>query len=196
MNEALDEKQSLELIQQMIKNTRVQLRKDSFYYLVWGWAVFIAAGSQFVLLTFELYQYHWWGWPFMMGTAGVAVGIYGARQSKASRVTTHLDTAMKYLWGGFVIMLFIVLGSMYKIGPEVAYPIIILLYGLGTFISGGLLKFKPLIFGGLSAFVLGGLAFYFPVKTQLLLLTASIAASYIIPGHLLRSREIKSETTA
>ena len=73
-----------------------------------------------------------------------------------------------------------------KIDPLVAYPLIMVIYGIGTWVSGGILKFAPLIIGGVICWILAGMAFYFPFNIQLLLLAMSILLSYIIPGHLLK----------
>jgi hypothetical protein len=65
------------------------------------------------------------------------------------------------------------------------------LYGLGTFISGGILKFKPLVFGGIASFVLVALTVFIPALSEsfngaLLMLAASIIVSYLIPGYMLK----------
>ena len=60
-----------------------------------------------------------------------------------------------------------------------------ILYGVGTVSSGGILKFKPLVFGGYLSMVIGLAAFYTPYEYQFILLAAAVTVSYIIPGHLL-----------
>jgi hypothetical protein len=65
--------------------------------------------------------------------------------------------------------------------------VIVLLYGMGTFVSGRLLKFKPLVIGGVIAWLCGILSFGQPFDIQLLILMVAIVASYIVPGHLLAS---------
>ena len=92
---------------------------------------------------------------------------------------------MKYLWMAFLVTLFSVLFGMGKVGLEASYPIIMLLYGLGTFVSGGILKFKPLKVGGIVAWICGTIAFHVDFTDQLLLIMVAIISSYIIPGHLL-----------
>jgi hypothetical protein len=68
-----------------------------------------------------------------------------------------------------------------------AWPFFILMYGLGTFVSGMILKFRPLVIGGVISWVLSLVSVFVAFDYQLLLAAAAILSSYIIPGHLLRS---------
>jgi hypothetical protein len=100
---------------------------------------------------------------------------------------------MKYIW---VIIGFSYLALMIvfiKIGWQYCFPFYILLYGIGTYISGSLLKFKPMKIGGVTCLFLVALAPFLEYSSQMLLAAFAILISYIIPGHLLRSeyRKIK-----
>lgn len=172
------------IITQMIAETRENVSDGSKYYLIWGWATFIAAATHYLLIVNDS-PLHYLPWPILMPIAGIASGILSYRDKNKTTVKTHLDTAMSYLWIGFAAVLFISLGVSFKLGWTVTYPIIMWLYGLGTFVSGGILKFRPLIVGGIGAWVLGTVAVFAPFDQQLLLLAAAIMVSYIIPGHLL-----------
>jgi len=135
-------------------------------------------------------------WPIMGFGGGIASGIYGRKQGKKAGHKTHLDRAMSYVWLGFIMYLFIVIllsatGKLGEQGWNTSFLLIMGLYGLGTFISGGLLKFKPLIYGGIASFVLVALTVFIPslVATfngALLMLGASIIVSYLIPGYMLK----------
>jgi hypothetical protein len=93
---------------------------------------------------------------------------------------------MMFTWIAFGASLFIVLTLGGKVGWEVTYPVVILLYGIGTFISGGVLRFLPLILGGIACWVISCIAFFVSFDIQLLLLAGSLLVAYIIPGHLLK----------
>jgi hypothetical protein len=58
---------------------------------------------------------------------------------------------------------------------------------LGTFVSGMILKFKPLVIGGVLCWLLTIVSLFVNFDYQLLLAGAAILCSYIIPGHLLRT---------
>ena len=77
---------------------------------------------------------------------------------------------------------------MGKIGWQYSFPFYILMYAIGTFVSGGILKFKPLQWGGTACWVLAVIATYVTYESQILLTAAAILVSYLIPGYLLRSK--------
>jgi len=180
-----ESKAQLDLIEEMIAQSRSNISEGSVFYLLWGWLVLIAAVINYVLLNFVDFQHHYIAWPILMPLGGVISGIIGNRMDKKSRVKTYVDRAINYLWTAFTISLILVLISMIEFGVEVVYPIVILLYGLGTFVSGGILRFKPLIWGGVLSWILGSIAVYCDFSTQLLLLILAIIGSYILPGYLL-----------
>ncbi len=94
---------------------------------------------------------------------------------------------MRYLWMAFLVVLMMTLLFMPRLGQDHVYPFILLLYGLSTFVSGGVLRFKPLIYGGIACWVCGAGAIFVTFDIQLLLLAAAVVLGYIIPGHMLRA---------
>jgi len=180
-----ESQEQLRLIEEMISQTKTKISDSSIFYLLWGWLVLIAASINYYLLNFTNYEYHFIAWPILMTLGGILSGIIGARKGKDRKVQTFIGRALSYLWGAFTVTLILSLFSMPMIGPEGVYPFIILLYGLGTFISGGLLKFSPLIWGGVVSWILGVVAIYVSFSDQLLLIIGAILFSYILPGYLL-----------
>lgn len=188
MEKKIDEKQSLAIISEMISNARERIADDGFFYLLWGYLVFAAAISHYILLEYVQWEYAWAPWPVLMMLGGIFSAFAGYRKSSDARHKTFFDTAAIFLWSAFLIALFMILGftALGKINPLAAYPLIMVIYGVGTWVSGGILKFVPLIIGGIVCWILAGIAFYFPFNIQLLLLALSILLAYIIPGHMLK----------
>ena len=181
--------ESLLLIQSMIDKTKNKFSDSSFYFLFWGWLVFAACICQFILKVYFNYPYHyavWWTMPI----AGVITGIYGSRQARKEKVKTFVDEAADYLWiaiaCSFVVL--VIVNSASVASWENAFTYYILLYAIGTFVTGKLIKFKPLIIGGSINFVLAIVCSRLSFDYQLLLGAAAILISYIIPGHLLRKQ--------
>lgn len=180
-----DAKEQIQLIENMIDNTKVKIREGSVHYLLWGWLVVIGAVVNYTLLKNFNFQYHWFAWPILMCGGAIAAGIIGSKQEKRKRTKTFVDRVITNLWMGFVFSLLIILAGMLVIGPQKAYPMIIVLYGLGTFVSGGVLKFKPLQAGAIICWLLGLFAFFVSFDLQLIILAASVVVAYLIPGYLL-----------
>jgi hypothetical protein len=180
--------EKLNVIYDMIENSKTRIRENAFFYLLWGWLVLIASLSHFILMRMGIF-YSFLAWPVFMTIGMVISVITGIRIGKRAGYRTHIDTAVIYLWYGFSFALVVIL--VFSIGGKIPWEmsnvLIITLYGLGTFVSGGILKFKPLIIGGISCWVIALGAFFVPGNYTLLLVTISIITSYLIPGYLLRN---------
>ncbi len=183
------EKQGIKVIQEMIENTKAKFRDNGFFYLLWGWLVLIASTSHFIMMSMGI-EYFWVAWPVTMTVGGITSGVVGYRMGKKAQVKTFFDTAVVSLWYAFTITLFIILISAGagKISWQMSNVLIIALYGLGTFISGKMMQFKPLIFGGVFSWIAAIVGIFLPPMYSMPLVSVSIIVSYLIPGYLLKSR--------
>lgn len=188
MEENFSPQQSLQLIQAMISKTKARLSENSIYFLFWGWLTFIAILGQFFLKVIVRYEHHYLVWLISIPAAVITL-IYSSGRYRKHTVKTYLGESMSYVWTGIGISLFILCIIVTKTagGWGKAWPFFILFYGLGTFISGKILKFTPLIVGGVINWALAIACIYIHFDYQLLVAAAAILTSYIIPGHLLRS---------
>ncbi len=185
MNSTISPKESLAVIHKAIGQTQQNLKDNSIHFLIWGWATLLASILHYLLLTVFEYQHPYIAWT-LMPIAGVIAAVVGMRQGKKAQVRTHIDRIISYLWGGFGIYLIILLVSMPIIGFDKTYPLIMGLYGLGTFIMGGVIRFKPLIVGAILCWVITIVSFYLSFQQQLLCIAAAITVSYLIPGYLIK----------
>jgi hypothetical protein len=180
--------ESLELIKNMIESTKGKVADDSFYFLFWGWLVFACCLIQYIMKVQLQMEQHYWVW-FLMPIGGVITAIYGSKKAKTVKVKGFVDDAMNYLWTSIVLSFIVmVIINSYNEGWKVAFTYYILLYAIGTYVTGSLIRFRPLIIGGLINFVLAAVSNRFSFDNQLLLGAFAILCSYIIPGHLLRLR--------
>lgn len=192
MKTTLSQQESVELIKSMMLTTRQNMAESAGYYLVWGWSITLAFVAQYILLRILEVNWHYFVWP-----VATAIGVIGtlmlvSRQVQGSGVRTFADMALQHLWIGWSVLLVFVLLSNVFIGWKLVYILLIALYGTGTFVSGGILKFKPLQIGGIAAWLIAGICFLTPaLRTEfsnLLLMGAlSLVVSYLVPAYLLKS---------
>lgn len=187
----INEQESLRIIEQMIYKVRSEVSDNSFMYLLWGWLVFTAALSNYVLQFVVESQYAGIPWAVLMPLGGIISGIYGSRRRKKEKVKTHVADFLGYLVVAFLVGLFTVLFFMWKLGTN-CYPMVMLMYGIWLFVSGGAMKFKPIMIGGLVNWAMAIGAFFVPFQFQLLMLAAAVLLGYIIPGHMLSAQFKKS----
>jgi len=187
--------ESMQIIQNMINKARNQFSENGFLYLLWGWAILVCSIAHFVLLRYVKFEYHYMVW-FLTWIVVIIQIIHLRGQYKKRRVGTYTEDIIKYVWLSFVVVMlimFVVLGRI--TGPEYyryINPIILIVYGIPTFLSGVILRFRPLVIGGLSCWALSILSTFIGYDFQLLLLSAAVLIAWIIPGYLLRARFKKS----
>ncbi|HEY0680320.1 MAG TPA: hypothetical protein VGD17_18685 [Chitinophagaceae bacterium] len=183
--------QSLAVIQSMIDTARNKFSENGHLYLLWGWVVFFCSIAQFVLLNYFRWPYHYLVW-MLTWLAVIYQTIYLVRNKRKAKVRTYADSIIGYVWMAFVVLMFLFgflfgreLGESYY---RLINPGFLALYGMPTFLSGIILKFRPLVIGGIGCWVLSIVATYIPYEYQLLLLSIAMIIAWIIPGYLLRSK--------
>ena len=184
----MKEQDVLQVFQTMVIDSRGRLREDSFYYLMWGWLVVLACALEIGLMAGGV-SWHWAVWPVLMPIGGVVSGVRGMRMGAKKQHQTALDRMMGALWGGWLVTLVILLLGAPRMGWDVTYALLMALYGLGTFVSGAMLRFKPLMWGGAGAWLLSAVTLFLPgldFSMVLVLLGLSIVVSYLIPGYMLK----------
>lgn len=115
-------------------------------------------------------------------------------KGKKEHVHTYADMIYMWTWIGFmviavILMLFLNLEKRFDLIP----PFILLTAGFPTFISGFIIKFKPLIFGGISMWVIALIAYFGGYTIAPLAVPAAMITGYLIPGYLIR-RKIEHDT--
>lgn len=186
-NDMLSPQQSLDLIQSMINEAKGNVRDNSFYYLFWGWVLIVAHIGSFTLIKIE-FDYPFAVWLIVI-PAWIISFVYGSRQrNKQKRTTTHLERVNITLWVSFGVLAVVIpfFGSFinYQINP-----IILLVGSMATLASGVILKFKPLMIGGVIFFVFGLPCFFVSNEYQSLLSALAITLGYLVPGYLLKSQK-------
>lgn len=189
MDTNLTPEQSLKLIDSMISQAKRSFHRMSFYFLLWG--VLLTGAMLATYLLRE--QPDAWGQGVPWGVAGILGGvissIHGARQGKLQAVANPMDGTIGWLWSSFVItmLITIVCSVMSKQDPG---AMITLLTGIPTFMTGQIIRFKPLIAGGIIFWVAGILMH---LTGDALLLTllycGAMLLGYIVPGIILKRQE-------
>ncbi len=180
--------QSLQLIQTMISKAKEDMSDNGIYYLVWGWLTFFACSGQFILKNVMQYDRHYQVWWIIV--IGIVFSIVHSRKKGDNqKVKTYIGDSIKYLWIGMGIAYFVLSMILSRTGwGNTVFPFFIMLYGLGTFVSGSIIRFKPLVSGGLVASLLAVISAYVSYDYQILFAAGAILISYIIPAYMLRAK--------
>jgi hypothetical protein len=185
---SMSELESLKLIDTMINKARNRFSENGHLYLVWGWSILLLTLLHFMLDYFQLYNkpnmvwvLTFLPWAYMM--------IYLRRKGRREVVRTYTDEIAGYVWLVFAALMFLfgfILGS--KGAYTAIYPACLALYGMPTFLSGIILRFRPLVAGGVSCWLLSLASLTVQSQFQILFLTLAVILAWIVPGYLLQHR--------
>lgn len=180
--------ESLSIIQQMIQNSRERFANNGFSFLLWGFLVIIGCLITYICIWLKLYHVINSAWIALMVIGTIWTVTIILRRDKKNRYRSQVDFAGQMLWMGFLISWVI---TVFAIGGNNTHnpnAFILVLLGLCTFVSGALMQFRPLYFGGVIFWIAAIIANYLPGSQSMLLVAAAMFTGYIIPGWLLRQK--------
>jgi len=179
----LDPEQSLRLITATIAKTRDNIKAMSDCFLLWGWL--IAAAS---LLFYGLHAFTTTRLYFLPFPLAVAIGVVWTlryfRQLKAG-TETWLNWFLKQLWLAIGVCFLLVVGIS-LLNHQLPFTYTLLLGGLGTLVSGLVMRFRPLIAGGILFLLLACCSVMVGDALKPLLQGIAVIGGYLAPGYLLK----------
>jgi hypothetical protein len=178
--------ESLKIITDMINKTKVSIRQGSFHLLFWGWLLIVCSLTAWLLTKYSSYAHPYYVWFLVIPGAFVSM-IYGFVNGRKAKVHTYANRLYMWTWIGFLItasVLFVVqAGNMQNVTPY-----ILLLAGFPTFLSGFIIRFKPLVFGGICFWVIALLVHFAGPQIAPLGTPVAMLIGYLIPGYMLKNR--------
>jgi hypothetical protein len=177
--------ESLNLITEMINRAKGNVQQNSFYFLFWGWIIFIANVGVFTLISLHIKN------PYAVWAITIPawiVSLYrGFTEKNKQRVSSHLDSISGNLWVAFGVCVFTIVAFGYKLNFQLN-PLILIISSIPTFLSGVIIRFKPLMYGAVAFWLGGVIGFLMPMQYQPLIGAFVILIGYLIPGYLLKAK--------
>lgn len=194
MEQPFNEQSSLQLIESMINKARNKFNESGTLYLVWGIAVFFCSTAQFIAGYIYHYQHTYYVW-FLTWLVFIYQVIFLARKKKKEKVKTYADEILGYVWICFVACMIVLMFILqYSKAFHLIYPVILVVYAIPTFLSGVILKVKPLLIGGICCWALALCSMFIPQQFHLLLVSVAVLLAWIIPGLYMRKKYLKENT--
>ena len=185
-DKVLTEKESLDLISQMIRNTRSRLEDNSgIPFLIWGYTTVIVAVIVWSLVTTSgnyLWHWLWFAIPVFGGTLWLL--HYKKQLNNRSRVITFVDRAISHVWMVFGIASFMISIISFLTYIPILF-IVLLTMGMATAITGLIIRFKPIIFSGFIGILFSPLCVIVRDTSSILIFAAIFVLMMVIPGHML-----------
>ncbi len=178
--------ESLRVITQMINKTRVSVTQTSFHLLFWGWLILACSLSEFLLWRYTDWTNAWYVWFFVIPGVFVSL-IYGFIKGKNEKVYTYGTSIYVWSWMAFLFasVVFFIIHPL-ESGSVTKY--MLLMAAIPLFISGVVLRFRPLIWGAASFWVLALAAHFGGETVSGLAMPLAMIIGYLIPGYLFRRK--------
>jgi hypothetical protein len=198
----LTERESLDLIAQMINKAKNVCHDTGIAAIMWGAVIAVCALVRLSELHFGYrlpFDIYW-----LTFVAVIPQIYFSIREKRKRKVKAYGDAFYDYLWIGFGICIFLMIyitssmNSEWESAAEQYQKIaghstsfrlyefnssfFLLLYGLPTFVTGVSMKFKPMLWGGLLCWVCCILSIYTTIKIDLILIALSSVFAWLIPG--------------
>lgn len=187
-SENFSPKDSLQLIDSMISQAKNRFTENGFLYLLWGWVVFVCAIFHFTAVKLNLFKKPELVWMITWGVVIFQI-IYLARVKKNEKVKTYSDGIIDAIWICFGICMFVLIIVLGRFNLWVYInSLVLLLYGIPTFLSGFVMRFTPLKLGGISCWLLAIASTFTEPVYYLLMIALAVLIAWIIPGYLLRKK--------
>jgi hypothetical protein len=178
--------ESLKIITEMINRTKINIRQSSFHLLFWGWLIFACSLTEYLLWKFTDFASPWYVWFFVIPGVFVSL-IYGFIIGSKEKIHTYADKLYSCVWLGFLAASLVLFIIVYR-NIGLFAPLILTLAGMPTFISGFIIKFRPLIIGGITFWILALIAHFGGPSIAPLAMPVAMLTSYLMPGYLLKRK--------
>jgi hypothetical protein len=192
--ESFDEGQSLAVIREMIEVSQKKLRNDGILFILWGWILFYTYFSEFLLNTLIVTYQIRKNLEYLgniLGLAGLAYSIYYIiRQHR--KVQTYIGISLRYVWismaACLVLINLIQMNVVHRINFELQHPIFMVVIAFAIVVTGGILRYRLIIIGGVVFGLLAYLCSFLTLPNQLLVEAIAWMIAFIIPGHIMFSK--------
>jgi hypothetical protein len=177
--------ESLDLITSMINQAQRKVKDVSKFFLLWGWVVILANVSMYLLILME-YPRPYLAWLLVI-PAWLFSFYLAAKTERQREAVTHLDKVITSLWLSFAALALTLVFFGSKINFQLN-PVILLLTAIPTFVTGIIIKFRPLVSGSIVFWVFGIVGFLLPFEYQNLTSAVAFIFGYLIPGYMLKGK--------
>lgn len=180
-----NEKQSLDIIQDMIGKAK---QEDSggagFYFILWGLIVMVFSILTYIAIKTKS---NWQPMTYSIFAIGGIISYFRSRKDdKEEKVKSWYDTLYMFVWSGVGICLGLTWGFALPLGIENIIPVSLMLYGLASFITGGVTKYRPSLLGAIICFICVIFAFSLNFAYQNLLMAFAVLCVHVIPGIMMK----------
>lgn len=182
----LTESESLKLITEMIGKAKGSYHSNGSSAIMWGMVIFFCAVFDFLQMQFQFDIGFdiWW----LMFVALIPQFYMMLKYGQKKNFVSYEEKTMRFVWWAFgaSVLMLMFFNGYYR--PSHSESLFLMLFGMPTFITGGMFRFKPMIIGGMICWVLFGISLFTELKINLLLMGLAALSAWLIPGIILHNK--------
>lgn len=181
----LTEKESLELINQMIYEGKNYFQESGAGSLVGGFGLLLCSLLAYAVAKGTAFPFN----PFYLLIPVFLVQLFFARKDEQQKkAKTFTDEAVDYVWVGFFfsIVTVVVGGSIAGVGNTVV-SICLFLYAFAAFCTGMITRFRYMIFASVVCLLLAAASLFLLNEVSYLLLALAAILIWIVPGFMMNA---------
>lgn len=197
----LTPEEGFKIINKAIANFKINFKEGAQVFLLWGWILILASVSHFIILTIlnnmeaQELTYGSWELKGLLSLANwvvycllgfILMYFMNRKLHKNKKIYSYLDGYINNLWKVTVFAFFLAALICVKLGITPP-PVMLLIAGIATTTTGLLIKFRPVIIGGMSFFIFSIASTFVSNEYLALIVSVAIMCGYLIPGYFLKS---------
>jgi hypothetical protein len=178
----------------MIQVSQKKLKNDGILFILWGWTMFLGYGisylSRTTVMTYNIHTVLRYV-SNAMGLFALAFTLYYIFRQR-QKVQTYIGISLRYVWISLIVCLslvsLILMNILHKPFFELQHPVFMVFIAFAIVITGGILRYRLIIAGGIVFGLLAYLCSYLDINHQVLAEAIAWLIAFIIPGHILYSK--------
>ena len=181
-------KESLELIDQVIKEAKNRFEENGFTFILWGGAVALCCFAQAYLLHTGMGAQSWYPY-LLLPLLSIYTMVHEAKKHAKKYNPLNRISSRLWIFTGFNIMI-VAFGFSNELQSHLT-PIILLLMGIATAVAGSFIQSRMLLFCGIVLNISAYVAFFVPWKHHPLLMGVVALVAFFGPGIVLHLKHKK-----
>jgi len=196
-----EEAETQKMIAEMINVSREHINSHGILFILWGWINFINFFTEYLsgkfTFSYQMLQ--------IERSASVVLPLFGLVFTiiyailHRERVNTYISVTLRYVWISVFLCLILTniiqFNVLRQIYFNLQHPIFMLFIAFAIVVSGGILRHKIIMIGGIIFAALALASSFFPLEDQLLVESLGWFIAFIIPGHITYSKRKRSVRT-
>lgn len=191
MEKDLTPEQSLGIVSKSILTAKIKNKETGSVFIFWGLLMMFTSLSQYILLQTEFHEYNYYPY-FLFPLGAIFTWLYYSKKFKIRDQSHVLSSIIPVIW--MIIGLnFMILSIGFDLFlGEFLTPVILILLGIGTSLTGLIMKSKLILICGLLSNIIGFICFQVGWEYHGLLLSFVSLLCLALPGFYIRITSIKT----